>query len=140
MIEKLTISRMVDLLGISIVLDEDEKRLTQDDCIILVDAQKYNSNIKDCIGEEVACIDHHPFTNKAEYRFSDIRPEVGACSSIVAGYFREAGATPDRKTATALIYGIYMDTLGLKRGAGNFDVEMFAALFPYADHALLDKL
>jgi nanoRNase/pAp phosphatase (c-di-AMP/oligoRNAs hydrolase) len=139
-IEKLTISRMIEILDINIVLDEEEQRLSEDDQIVIVDAQKHNSNIKDCIGEEVVCVDHHPFTNKAEYRFCDIRPEIGACSSIIASYFREAGIVPDRKTATALIYGIYMDTLGLKRGTSDFDVEMFSSLYPHADHELLDRL
>ncbi|MDR0220767.1 MAG: DHH family phosphoesterase [Lachnospiraceae bacterium] len=139
-IERLTISRMMEILEIHIALDEEEPRLSADDQIIIVDAQKHNSNIKDCVGEEVVCIDHHPFAGEAEYRFSDIRPDVGACSSIIAGYFGEAGLVPDRKAATALLYGIYMDTLGLKRGTSNFDVEMFAFLYPLADHGLLDRL
>jgi nanoRNase/pAp phosphatase (c-di-AMP/oligoRNAs hydrolase) len=139
-IERLTISRMIEMLEIKLILDEDEKRLSEDDQIIIVDAQKNNSNIKDCLGEEAVCIDHHPFTNKAEYRFCDIRPQVGACSSIIASYYIEAGIAPDRTTATALIYGIYMDTLGLRRGTSDFDVAMFNALYPHVDHELLDKL
>ena len=140
MIEKLTISRMLDVLEINVTLDENEERLTYDDHIIIVDAQKYNSNIKDCVGEEVACIDHHPITSLPDYRFADIRPEVGACSSIIANYFFEADITPDRKTATALIYGIRMDTLDLKRGASPFDVEMFNRLYPLSDIELMTKL
>ena len=140
MIEKFTISRMLDVLGIEITLDEHEDRLTEDDHIIIVDAQKFNSNIKDCTGDEVVCIDHHPVTNEPEYLFCDIRPDVGACSSIIASYFFEAGITPDQKTATALVYGIKMDTLDLKRGAGKFDVEMFSRLFPLADTEILTQM
>ena len=139
-IEKFTISRMLDVLGIEITLDEHENRLTEDDQIIVVDAQKHNSNIKDCVGQEVVCIDHHPITNDPDYMFFDIRPEVGACSSIIASYFFEAGITPDRKTATTLIYGIRMDTLDLKRGTNNFDVEMFNRLYPFADTNILAQL
>jgi nanoRNase/pAp phosphatase (c-di-AMP/oligoRNAs hydrolase) len=139
-IERLTISRMVEILGIHVILDEDEGRLSEDDQIIIVDAQKNNSNIKDCPGAEVVCIDHHPLTGGAEYSFSDIRPEVGACSSIIASYFLEADIVPDARTATALLYGIYMDTLGLRRGTSNFDVEMFNALYPHVDHELLETL
>jgi len=140
MIEKFTISRMLDVLDIKIVLDEHEPRLTEDDHIIIVDAQKFNSNIKDITGDEVVCIDHHPITTDPEYMFYDIRPNVGACSSIIASYFFEAGIIPDKKTATALIYGIKMDTLGLKRGANVFDIEMFSRLFPYADTEILLQL
>jgi len=127
-------------LDINITLDEHEPRLTEDDQIIIVDAQKFNSNIKDCVGEEVVCIDHHPITNEPDYKFCDIRQNVGACSSIIASYFFEAGITPDKKTATALIYGIKMDTLNLKRGASTFDIEMFSLLFPFADTETLALL
>jgi len=140
MIEKFTISRMLEVLGIEIKLDEHEPRLTEDDHIIIVDAQKNNSNIKDITGEEVVCIDHHPIMNDTDYMFYDIRPDVGACCSIVASYFFEAGINPDKKTATALIYGIKMDTLGLKRGASVFDIEMFSRLFPLADTDTLRQL
>jgi nanoRNase/pAp phosphatase (c-di-AMP/oligoRNAs hydrolase) len=136
-IEKLTISRMIETLDIKIILDEDEERLSEDDYIIIVDAQKFNSNIKDCTGDEVICIDHHPVSNTPEYKFHDIRPDVGACSSIIASYFFEAGIVPDKITATALIYGIKMDTLDLRRGTSAFDVEMFSRLFPLADSEIL---
>ena len=140
MIERLTISRMLEVLEITVTLDEKEDRLTEDDHIIIVDAQKFNSNIKDCVGEEVVCIDHHPIVQKPDYLFDDIRPEVGACSSIIASYFFEEGITPDRTTATALLYGIKMDTLDFKRGASAFDAEMFNRLYPLADHELLTQL
>jgi len=140
MIERLNIARMIQALEIPLTLDENEARLTQDDHIILVDAQKFNSNIKDCVGQEVVCVDHHPITNRPEYLFYDIRPDVGACSSIVAGYFFEAGLTPDQKTATALLYGIKMDTLDLRRGTSLFDIEMFHRLYPLADREVLAHL
>ena len=140
LIEKFSISRMLEVLGITIVLDEHEARLTEDDAIIIVDAQKYNSNIKDCMGEELVCIDHHPIMNAPDYLFTDIRPEIGACASIIASYFFEAGITPDIKTATALVYGIKMDTLDLKRGANQLDVEMYSRLYPLADLEVLAQL
>ena len=34
--------------------------LTDEDEVILVDAQKGNSNIVDITGDEIICIDHHP--------------------------------------------------------------------------------
>lgn len=140
MIERLNIERMVDQLNIRIVLDENEEKLTEDDHIIIVDAQKYNSNIKDCVGDEVVCIDHHPIVKEPDFLFADIRPDVGACSSIIASYFIDAGIRPDEKTATALIYGIKMDTLDLKRGTSAFDVDMFRYLYPIADKDLLGRL
>ena len=140
LIEKFSISRMLEVLDIKITLDENEERLTEDDAIIIVDAQKFNSNIKDCVGEELVCVDHHPIMSEPDYLFTDIRPEVGACSSMIAGYFFEAGLTPDVKTATALVYGIKMDTLDLTRGASLIDVEMYSRLYPLADIEALAQL
>ena len=140
MIERLTISRMLEVFSIGVTLDEKEARLTEDDHIIIVDAQKYNSNIKDCVGKEVVCIDHHPITIEPDYLFADIRPDVGACSSIIASYFFEAGIDPDRNTAAALLYGIKMDTLDFRRGASSFDVDMFNRLYPFADANLITEL
>jgi len=36
---------------------------TKSDYIICVDSQKNTGNITDFIGDEVACIDHHPIFN-----------------------------------------------------------------------------
>ena len=140
LIEKFSISRMLEVLDIEITLDENEERLTEDDAIVIVDAQKFNSNIKDCVGEELVCVDHHPVMNEPNYMFTDIRPDVGACSSMIASYFFEAGITPDIKTATALVYGIKMDTLDLKRGANQLDVEMYSRLYPLVDLEILAQL
>ena len=61
--------------------------MKEEDFIILVDSQR-NSNVEDFIGNEVATIAIIlPF--KTEYYFEDIRPEIGACSSIIASYFVE---------------------------------------------------
>ena len=38
-------------------------------------------------GQEIICIDHHPIYDPVDYRFSDIRPDVGACASIIATYY-----------------------------------------------------
>lgn len=40
------------------------------------------------VGEEVACIDHHPSFVPMEYRYRDIRP-TGACATIIARYYQE---------------------------------------------------
>ena len=53
-------------------------------------------------GDEIICIDHHPVYEKTEYRFTDIRPGVGACASIIAQYFFENEIPMDQRIATAL--------------------------------------
>ena len=74
-----------------------------------------------------------------EYEYSDIRI-TGACASIVAGYYKMLGITPNRKVATALLYGIKMDTLQFSRGVTAFDIEMYGYLFEFIDQELLRKL
>ena len=121
-------AKMAQLLAIDIVEQEEITDMSAESEIILVDSQKGNANVIDMQGNEVLCIDHHPTYENQDYRYSDIRVEVGACASIIAGYFMESGIPVDKRTATALLYGIKVDT------------EMFSRLFPLAEHALLQKL
>lgn len=57
-----------------------------------------------------------------------------------AGYFMESGIPADKRTATALLYGIKVDTANMTRGVSPLDLEMFYRLFPLAEHALLQNL
>lgn len=133
-------AKMAQLLAIDIVEQEEITDMSAESEIILVDSQKGNANVIDMQGNEVLCIDHHPTYENQDYRYSDIRVEVGACASIIAGYFMESGISVDKRTATALLYGIKVDTANMTRGVSPLDLEMFYRLFPLAEHALLQKL
>ena len=65
---------------------------------------------------------------------------VGACASLIAEYYVRSGNTPDRNVATALLYGIKMDTLQFTRGVTPLDIEMFGFLFPLCDQEVLADL
>lgn len=117
--------------------------MTENSNIILIDTQKANSNTKDLIGNEVACIDHHEENRKeirAEYKFKDIRPNVGACSSIIARYFLEEDIEIPQDIATALTYGIKADTLDFTRGVSKFDIEIYGYLHGLVDARILEEL
>ena len=137
--EKLSAQAMLNHFGIEMISVRDLTEMTEKDRIITVDSQKYNSNLTDLCGDEVACIDHHPTMIPCEYAYRDVRI-TGACASMIAEYFFDNGIVPDRNTATALVYGIKMDTADFSRGMTQFDVEMYAKLFPYADNDLLERL
>ena len=139
-IEQFNTALMIETLELNLVNLNDIKDMTSDDYVIIVDAQKNNANIFDSPGDEVACIDHHPTFKDANYRYSDIRPEIGACSSIVAKYFLESKTQMDTKTATTLLYGIKMDTKELSRGVSELDIDMFHYLYKKADLALINRL
>lgn len=139
-IDKLSSTKMLELLDEPMSAhDEIENEMIEEDMIILVDCQKNNGNTTDLIGAELAVVDHHPTFVQVEYEYSDIRI-TGACASIVAGYYKMLGITPNKKVATALLYGIKMDTLQFSRGVTAFDIEMYGYLFEFIDHELLRKL
>ena len=138
-VEKFNTLQMIKLLNIELVAAEDAD-LRDEDAIILVDGQKFNSNIVDCTGEEIACIDHHKIVITPDYRFFDIREEAGACASIIASYFHDCGFDLPRPVATALLYGIKMDTADLARGVSELDIDMFYYLFKKSDLELISKI
>ena len=141
-IDKLSSSKMLDLFQIHMVSYESlVSQMQETDRIICVDTQKHAGNVTDFIGDEIACIDHHPTYVPIEYLYQDIRI-TGACATLIAEYFKLAGIEPDGDTATALLYGIKMDTLQLSRGVTELDIDMLRFLFPLCDReklALLER-
>ncbi|MBU0935808.1 MAG: DHH family phosphoesterase [Spirochaetes bacterium] len=139
-IEKADSLQMLDLFGIDMQPAASVATLGEEDWAVLVDGQKGGGNLSDLPTDEVACIDHHEYRGNQGYRFEDVRPEVGACSSIIAGYFFENAVEPPVLLATALLFGIMKDTDGLTRGVADFDVEMFYKLFHFSDPGLIKRL
>ena len=132
-IDKLSSSKMLTAFGIQMVSYEElREHMQEQDPIICVDSQKNSGNITDFVGDEIACIDHHPTFVQTEYLYRDVRI-TGACASLIAQYFQRLGMAPDVNAATALLYGIRMDTLQFSRGATSLDIEMFSYLFPLSD-------
>lgn len=140
-IERYSTEKLCEMIGIEFLNVEDVSGiLKEDDEVILVDAQKGNSNIIDITGDEIICIDHHPKNEKYRYRFSDIRPQVGACASIIAEYFYENNVPMDYKIATALTYGIRIDTNNLSRGISKLDLEMVSRMYDRCDYEMIHIL
>lgn len=71
-------------------------------------------------------IDHHPvITESKTGTYIDIRPELGASSTILTEYLLEAGIEPSIKLATALFFGIKTDTMGLSRNPSPPDIKAY---------------
>lgn len=139
-IDKLSASKMLDAFQIQMLSYEQLlPEMSEADRIICVDSQKHSGNVTDFIGEEIACVDHHPTFVPVEYQYQDIRI-TGACASLIAEYFALSGNQPDSDTATALLYGLKMDTLQFTRGVTELDIRMFGFLFPLCDREKLDDL
>ena len=138
-IDKLSTSKMLTMLGITMRSSREIEDMQPEDKIILVDCQKNSGNTTDYVGDEVAVIDHHPVTQDNSYLYEDLRI-TGACASLIAMYFRESGIVPSEKAATALLYGMRMDTLSFSRGVTPLDVEMFGFLLPFVNQKMLTEL
>lgn len=139
-LDKLSASRMLEAFRIQMLsYHELRPALSAEDYIICVDAQKHAGNITDFVGDEVACIDHHPTFVPMEYLYQDIR-QTGACATIIAHYYQHLGLLPDEDVATALLYGLKMDTLQFTRGVTRLDIEIFQFLFPLCNQEKLSRL
>lgn len=139
-IDRYSTEKLVELLGIEIKNLDVDITPTEEDEVILVDAQKGNANIVNMAGDEIICIDHHPTFCECTYQFADIRPQVGACASIIASYFMENNVPFTKNIATALTFGIHTDTANLTRGVSKMDIQMMYQLFDECDQNIIHML
>lgn len=110
--------------------------------VAMVDTQPEtgNNSLPETVAVDVV-IDHHrirPATRRA--RFTDIRGQYGATSTILYEYLREAGLVPEVPLATALLYGIRSDTLDLGLGATQADEAAIKALYALANKRMLSQI
>ncbi len=87
-------------------------------------------------------IDHHPLKPDAPVTaaYADIRPGLGATSTILAEYLRAMRIRPGKLLATALIYGIKTDTQNFSRPFQHGDILAFSGLNKYAGQDLLRRI
>ena len=142
------------------VLDLDLQRITgapelAADAVVLVDHDAPRGFTGSGGVNPVAVIDHHPGGGTGS-AFTDVRPDYGACASILAEYFHELDADrrgpkdgdpggADRLTlpsrlATGLMYGIQSDTKRLSKGCSAADFDACAYLYPAIDEDRLDRI
>ncbi|MFB6080854.1 MAG: bifunctional oligoribonuclease/PAP phosphatase NrnA [Haloferacaceae archaeon] len=85
-------------------------------------------------------LDHHPPRAPVEARFVDLRTEAGATSTVLASYLSGYGIVPDRTVATALLYGIRVDTRDFTREVSIADYEAAASLIEHVDTDVLSQV
>ena len=134
-----SLQKMIDRLNIPI-LPHYKYELSDDDSIVIVDANKKNKNVAELKGEVVAVIDHHPGIAYEDLEFCDIRSNCGACATIIFSYFAELMLEPGREVATALHAGIVFDTHQFTRNADPIDIETVAMLYRVSDVAFVNSL
>lgn len=113
----------------------DKKEFT---IFVIVDSQP-DHNERFAEFEFAAIIDHHPLTC-CEAAFKDIRPDYGACSTILTEYLRAQKVKPSSKLAAALMLGIKTDTADFTRQASLKDIRAFQYLYKFADNNIVTKV
>ena len=105
---------------------------------VIVDSQP-DHNVRFSEFTYNAIIDHHPLSyDKAD--FADIRPDYGACSTIMTEYLKSRKIKPSPKLAAALMLGIKTDTSNFTRQASLRDIKAFQYLYQFADNNIVIKV
>ncbi|MDZ7702062.1 MAG: DHH family phosphoesterase [Halobacteriales archaeon] len=132
----------VNLLELELTqLDAEEFDPERHDAYALVDHTRpgVNDQLPPDLPVDIV-IDHHPQREPVDVRFEDRRPALGATSTMLADYYRWLGIVPGTTIATALLYGIRVDTRNFGRELAEADVEAAAYLLEWADQDLLDQI
>ncbi|GAA0548130.1 bifunctional oligoribonuclease/PAP phosphatase NrnA [Halorubrum ejinorense] len=131
---------LVNLLGIGL-RPFDEIDLEAYGGVALVDHSRAGINDSLPEGHPVdVVVDHHPPRGPVAGSFVDIRPAVGSTSTLIAEYLSRYGIAPERDLATALLYGIRIDTKNFTRATAIDDFEAAAALLAHADESTLERV
>ncbi|MCU4716574.1 DHH family phosphoesterase [Halapricum hydrolyticum] len=85
-------------------------------------------------------IDHHPPREPVEAAHVDLRSDVGATSTLLVEYLQQSAVQIDETVATALLFGIRIDTDEFRREACQTDFEAAAALLPVANLGTLQRI
>ncbi|MEE8402818.1 MAG: DHH family phosphoesterase [Candidatus Hydrothermarchaeaceae archaeon] len=133
---------LVNLMGIRLIHISKVADLRDYSKIALIEASipgQNNPLNRDIVPDII--IDHHPVDKRQlKGKYVDIRPEIGATSTIMTQYLLHLGYELSEELSTLLLYGIKTDTQDFTRGATPADLNAVAVLYPRADHDLLAKI
>ena len=131
---------MVDALEIPVEPVEGVP-LGRGEAVVMVDSQPHTGRRASEAAMPVAVLDHHETGGNLDgVLYLDLRPNLGATSTIVTGYRLEQEVPIGTRLATALLYGIESETLGYPREAAPSDDGALIWLFPRADKDLLARI
>lgn len=110
--------------------------------LILVDCQPYTGNVTLPKGAvPVGVIDHHPLSRKtSKISFRDVRPDYGACATILYQYFESSNTHLPKDVATALFHAISSETQSLGREGSQADKSAFLSVLPLISFSQLSKI
>ncbi len=90
------------------------QELASPELLLTVDCQYGEGNVQHFDAQQVAMIDHHN-TGRQSGEWAEIRSQIVSCATICYDMLQTEGydVNADTKVATALYYGLYMDSNGL---------------------------
>ena len=131
----------VNLLDLRLRQFEAGEDATEFDAVALVDHSR--PGVNDQLPEDTQVdfvVDHHPPKLPVEAGFVDLREEAGATSTLMAEHLERLGIEVSEEVATALLYGIRVDTDDFTREVSSADFEAAAYLLPRADVGVLERV
>jgi nanoRNase/pAp phosphatase (c-di-AMP/oligoRNAs hydrolase) len=85
-------------------------------------------------------IDHHPPRSPVEAGFVDLKSGAGATSTLLVAYLEQFGLLAEETIATALLFGVHVDTDGFTRGVSPQDFQAASTLLPHADLGMIERI
>jgi nanoRNase/pAp phosphatase (c-di-AMP/oligoRNAs hydrolase) len=132
--ENLTMAHLLEIE----VAPANTEELSSYDKIAMVDVEPAYFGSK--LPRSDIVIDHHPGYPLGASPFEDVRVDYGATATIMTEYLVTAEERISERLATALLYGIRSDTLGLSRRVTENDIKAFVHLYPLANYHLLRQI
>ena len=131
----------VNMLDLDLRGLEPDEELAEFDGIALVDHSRpgVNDQLPPGIGVDIV-IDHHPPRSPVNAGFVDLRSNVGATSTLLVDYIDQFDIPFDETLATALLFGIHVDTDGFSREISEQDFIAGAKLVEHADFGMLEQI
>ncbi|AFZ72096.1 DHH family phosphoesterase [Natronobacterium gregoryi] len=132
---------MVNLLDLDLRNLDSADSLEEYDAFALVDHSRpgVNDDLPADLQADIV-IDHHPPRGPVPGEFVDLREGVGATSTVLTEYVDRFSLPFDSATATALLYGIRVDTNDFSREVSSADFEAASILRPHADVSVLRQI
>ena len=132
---------LVNLLDIDLRNLEDPDQIAEYGGVALVDHSR--PGVNDSLDPETSVdvvVDHHPPRGPVNASFVDLRSTAGSTSTLLVDYLDRFEIEPDATVATALLYGIHIDTRDFTREVSRSDFEAAAFLLPYVDRDVFDRV
>ena len=132
---------MVNLLDLDLRNLSPTDSLEEYDAFALVDHSRpgVNDQLPEALHVDIV-IDHHPPRGPVPGEFVDLREHAGATSTVLTDYLSRFGLEPRVATATALLYGIRIDTNDFTREVSPADFNAASILCPYVDTSVLHQI